>query len=325
MKFLIRMLIPTFLFLLTSCEQEWDLEGYRDSELENTLVVNAILNPDSLLRVSVTRPFFFSQQHSEFSPVENLAMTVSDTNGQTETLKYDPGSKSYFSTIYPHCGERYEIAINTNREIIITHDEIPHKVDIQDVSVGVEGPIHIYWDTDYRFTYKITFQDTKGEPNYYFLAIDDNSLPYEFSQMGQVDYTGDYVFHVLASVVNNGLQGWQPDGVFGYPFSDEGIDGKQYSLTVTEILQTPLVQMIERLPRKIKLYSISKPYYEYMVSVLSMDYDESAFKGNLLSLGLMEPSKIYSNISGGAGIMGSYCLSTMEIDLLEHTGGWPKK
>ncbi len=62
-----------------------------------------------------------------------------------------------------------------------------------------------------------------------------------------------------------------------------------------------------------------------MVSVLSMDYDESAFKGNLLSLGLMEPSKIYSNISGGAGIMGSYCLSTMEIDLLEHTGGWPKK
>ncbi len=59
MKFLIRMLIPTFLFLLTSCEQEWDLEGYRDSELENTLVVNAILNPDSLLRVSVSRPFFF--------------------------------------------------------------------------------------------------------------------------------------------------------------------------------------------------------------------------------------------------------------------------
>ena len=325
MKSSMRMFIPMFLFLLSSCEQEWNLEGYRDTELENTLVVNAILNPDSVLRVSVTRPFFFSQPHSEFSPVENLAMTVTDKNGQTETLKYDPVSKSYLSTIYPHSGERYEIAINTDRGAVTTHDEIPHKVDIQDVSVSGEGPVHIYWDRDYRFTYKITFQDTKDEPNYYFLAIDDNSLPYEFTQMGQVDYTGDYVFHVLASVVNNGLQGWKADGVFGYPFSDEGIDGKQYTLTVTEILQSPLVQMIERLPRKIKLYSISKPYYEYMVSVLSMDYDESAFKGNLLALGLIEPTKIYSNISGGAGIMGSYNLSTMDIDLLEYTGGWPEK
>ena len=61
MKFLIRMLIPTFLFLLTSCEQEWDLEGYRDSELENTLVVNAILNPRfPLASVCLQTVFLFS-------------------------------------------------------------------------------------------------------------------------------------------------------------------------------------------------------------------------------------------------------------------------
>lgn len=60
MKFLIRMLIPTFLFLLTSCEQEWDLEGYRDSELENTLVVNAILNPDSSCECLSPDRFLFS-------------------------------------------------------------------------------------------------------------------------------------------------------------------------------------------------------------------------------------------------------------------------
>ena len=62
-----------------------------------------------------------------------------------------------------------------------------------------------------------------------------------------------------------------------------------------------------------------------MVSVLSMDYDESAFKGNLLSLGLMEPPKFIPTYQVVLGIMEPYCLSTMEIDLLEHTGGWPKK
>ena len=62
-----------------------------------------------------------------------------------------------------------------------------------------------------------------------------------------------------------------------------------------------------------------------MVSVLAMDYDESALKGNLLSLGLMEPNKIYSNIEGGAGLMGSYNLTTKKVDLLQLSGGWNSK
>ena len=131
---------------------------------------------------------------------------------------------------------------------------------------------------------------------------------------------------MLANTINQDIQGWQPDGVaYGYPFSDKGISGERYTITVNEILQTPWVGGIERLPRKIKLYSISKSYFEYMVSVLAMDLDESALKGNLLSLGLMEPTRIYSNIEGGAGLMGSYNLSTAEVDLLELTGGWPSK
>lgn len=39
----------------------------------------------------------------------------------------------------------------------------------------------------------------------------------------------------------------------------------------------------------------------------------------------MEPTKIYSNIDGGTGLMGSYNLSTVNIDLLQLAGGWPSK
>ena len=65
-------------------------------------------------------------------------------------------------------------------------------------------------------------------------------------------------------------------------------------------------------------------YFEYMVSVLSMDYEEVSLKGELLSLGLVEPGTIFSNIEGGAGLMGSYNLSTFQVDLLELNGGWPE-
>lgn len=307
---------------LSGCEQELDLDKYRNPEVEKMLVVNSILNPDSLIGISVTHPYFFSDAHLLFSPATSLDVEITSPEGGSETLTYDPDSKLYLSRRKPKAGEVLSVRAAGDSETAIACDTIPRKVDIEKIEVSAEDPMHIYWDTDYLFTYKITFQDTPGEENFYFLAVEEEFTPGEFSMMGTMDYTADYVFQVLASQINQGIQGWQPDGVFGYPFSDKGIDGKLYTLTVNEVLQTPFTDMIERLPRKVNLYSISRAYYEYMVSVLAMDYDESALKGNLLSLGLIEPEKIYSNIQGGTGIMGCYNLTSRRIDLLQLTGGW---
>lgn len=306
------------------CKQDLNLDEYRNPEIEKMLVVNSILNPDSVIGVSVTHPYFFSDPHIGFSPVTSLDVQIAKDGGEWESLVYDAKTKLYVSDCRPVAGETLSLKINDGPEVVCSCDTIPRKVEIESVEVTGEGPIHIFWDNDYRFTYKITFQDAPDEDNFYFLNIEDNGRRDDFSQIGQIDYTVDYVFQVLANTINQDIQGWQPDGVVdGYPFSDKGISGERYTITVNEILQTPWVGGIERLPRKVKLYSISKSYFEYMVSVLSMDLDESALKGNLLSLGLMEPTKIYSNIEGGAGLMGSYNLSTAEVDLLEQTGGWP--
>ena len=325
LRYIILLTATLVILLFSGCEQDLNLNDYRNSDIENMLVVNSILNPDSLIGVSVTHPYFFSDKHVTFKPITNLNVQVAGKSGEWEKLLYNGDSGLYLSKQKPVEGELYKINIIESSDTVYSYDVIPRKVAIEKVEATGEGPMHIFWDTDYRFTYKITFQDTPDTENFYFLAIEDDALVDEFSQMGQVDYTADYVFQVLANTINQDIQGWQPDGVFGYPFSDKGIEGELYTITVSEVLQTPLVGMIKRLRRKIKLYSISKSYFEYMVSVLSMDYDESAFKGNLLSLGLMEPTKIYSNIDGGTGLMGSYNLSTVNIDLLQLAGGWPSK
>lgn len=318
--------ISIMMILLTGCEQDLDLDKYKNRDIEQMLVVNSILNPDSVMGVSVTHPYFFSDTHVSFNPVECLEIQIDGDNGRCEWLRYDKKTGLYVSKYKPVAGEILNLRIeNSSGRTVYSRDTIPHNVVIDHVELTGEGPIHIYWDNDYRFTYKITFCDPKGDDNYYFLAIEDDAAIGVFSQMGEMDYTSDYVFQELANIINQDIQGWRPDGVFGYPFSDKGIDGEKYTITVTEVLQQPLVSLIENLPRKIKLYSISKSYFNYMVSLLSSDYDKSALKGNFLSLGLLEPVKIYSNIEGGAGLMGSYNLTIMRVDLLEMSGGWPTK
>lgn len=309
--------------LLSGCEQDLNLDKYKNPEIDNLLVVNSILNPDSVIKVSVTDPYFFTSPHTTFAPVTTLDVQVTDESGKWHSLIYDEDSKLYISSIKPTAGETLNMQISRDGDVISCCDSIPDKVVIEEVTASGDGPMHIYWDNDYRFTYKITFQDTPGRENYYFLKIENDALNHDFSQMGQVDYTTDYVFLVLAGMINRNMQGWKPDGVFGYPFSDKGIDGQRYTITVSEVLQMPLVGMIKQLPRKVNLYSISKAYFEYMLSILSMDYEESSLKGDLLSLGLMEPTKVYSNINGGTGLMGSYNLSTKKVDLLQLSGGWP--
>lgn len=311
------------LLLLGACEQDLNLDKYKQESIERMLVVNSILNPDSLISVSVTHPYFFSDPHISFSPVPDLNVQMSNNGTVWEALTYNPESGLYCADRKSRSGETWKLRIRGDEQEVLSSDTIPEKVMIESVRASVTGPIHIFWDQDYRFTYRITFQDIPDVENFYFLTIEDDSQNSEYSEMGQVDYTTDPIFQFLAGMINEDIQGWQPDGVFGYPFCDKGIDGEEYSITVNEVLQMPLTWMIEKLPRKIKLYSISKSYFDYMVSVLAMDYNESAFKGNLLALGLMEPGRIYSNITGGAGLMGSYNLSTAHIDLLNLAGGWP--
>lgn len=311
------------MMLIPACERDFLLDDYRDKHTEDMLVVNAILNPDSLMKVSVTHPFFFSIPHTSYPPVSDLKVMMADGGDDWLPLVFDSVAGVYFSDRRPHSGSPVRLRISGGGQSVSAVDTVPHEVSVESVEISGEGPIHIYWDGDYRFTYRITFQDPPEEENFYFLVVQDDAVSYEFTQMGQVDYSMDYVFNVLAEMINKDVQGWRPDGGFGYPFSDKGIDGQKYTVTVSEVLQYPVVSMIERLPRKVNLYAISRAYFEHMVSILSQDYEQAALQGNLLSLGLIEPTKIYTNIDSGAGILGSYCLSTFKVDLLEQTGGWP--
>lgn len=184
----------------------------------------------------------------------------------------------------------------------------------------------IYSDNDYIFTYKITFSDPADVKNYYFLHYDmemsSNNL-----MMGERDYTFEYVFQQLANNINANIPGWTPYSPDGLPFTDEGINGQSHTLVVKEIVQGGYGSHLTRyneMKRKFKLFSISKDYYEYLLSVLYNDTDSEGLHGGMIDLGISEPMKYFSNIMGGIGIFASYSLDETDLDVIQICGRFPK-
>lgn len=51
--------------LTTSCYHEVDLDDFKNNEGKNLLTLNSLICPDSVIAVSATRPYFFSDKHNE--------------------------------------------------------------------------------------------------------------------------------------------------------------------------------------------------------------------------------------------------------------------
>ena len=142
--------------------------------------------------------------------------------------------------------------------------------------------------------YQITFQDTPGKSNYYSLQIwgDDDHLGV------LLDFSVDPVFTqqqgILDEVFGSSMVNWR-----GRVFSDELFDGKEYTLQVKEQLRSDTKYYTKR---HIRLYSLSEPYYQYLLSLQNIENE--GIMGGLTNVGLAEPVRIYSNVEGGTGIAG---------------------
>ena len=155
--------------------------------------------------------------------------------------------------------------------------------------------------------YQITFQDTPGKSNYYSLQIwgDDDHLGV------LLDFSVDPVFTqqqgMLDEVFGPSMVNWR-----GRVFSDELFDGKEYTLQVKEQLRSDTKYYTKR---HIRLYSLSEPYYQYLLSLQNIENE--GIMGGLTNVGLAEPVQIYSNVEGGTGIAGGCQWFESLVDIID--------
>ncbi len=312
--------------LASGCYQDIDLDRYKGQNGEHLLTINSIVNPDSTVAVAATKTYFFSDVHNERDYVNGLDIQVLINGESRGSMIFDDKTGMYRSEVRPKVGDVVELSALYGDSAISCRDVIPATVRIESVKVGRRGPVAVYTDRDYIFTYEITFTDPVDEDNYYFLHYDTADFRQGVS-MGERDYTYEFVFQQLANRVNSNIPGWEPYSPYGLPFTDRGIEGQTHTLIVRETVQGANgrdLTKYTRMDRRFKLFSISKDYYQYLLSVLYNDSDSEGLHGGMIDLGISEPVKYFSNIKGGVGIFAAYSLDQTDVDVMSIVGRFPK-
>lgn len=321
---LLAMLLASF---FTSCFHEVDLSDYRDDDGKNLLTINSLVCPDSLVAVAATRTYFFSDTHNERNYVKGLEICLMVNNQERETLAYDTYRNLSVSATKVNEGDTLRIITFFDNKEVSATDVVPFKAVLSGITVERRGPIAIYSNYDFVFTYRLTFTDNPYEDNYYFLQWDEVDRGKDVA-MGERDFTRELVFQKLADQIHGTLPGWTPYSPYGLPFSDRGINGEKHTLILEEIVQAANGNPVwkkSQMKRRFKLFSVSKPYYDYLVSVLVNQTNDKGIQGGMIDLGMADPVKVYSNISGGIDIMGCYTTSETELDVFKITGPFPEK
>jgi hypothetical protein len=312
--------------LLNSCYKDLDLEDYRPVP---KIVLNAVASPDTVIMASITRSSFFTDTEA-FACIKDAEVKLYINGVFKEKMQWQDhieeqipwqehdefdNEGTYVSSVKPQAHDVVKIVANTPSGSVWVEETVPEKIEIEKVEVScrkVSGNGSFYMKPNgtsveidnIEIKYHITFQDTPGKSNYYCIRIEHAE---------RMDYSPDPVFIEQASFLYGAIEDGTIDGDGGRAFSDKIIDGKKYTMVVSEITDEMIFHNGGILDRKVVLYSISESYYHYLTSTLNIDSEK--IMENLPDYGLAEPIRIYSNVHGGTGIFAAVNSDSWGVEL----------
>lgn len=306
--------------LLVACYKDITLDKYHE---ESVPVLNCLANSDTTLMADISTTWPYTAQHRA-DDISNLDVEVI-INGESKGLmNYCDGL--YRSDVYPQPGDVVEVRTVINGKNLSAQGTMPKRTDIErvdiafrkvkgDRSVMTTSPTGTIGD-EYQaneYTYQITFKNDPTVRRYYFVRI--NTANY-MQILGEINFSYDPVFQFMFEQINHGFTNRQIINHYGLPFTNEGISGDEYTLTIKETGASNMYSMEEfgGRDRIITLYSISEAYYNYIISLLAND-EIITTQGELIAKGLVEPLGIYSNVNGGTGILGCVVPFSMPVTL----------
>ncbi|WP_430815997.1 DUF4249 domain-containing protein [Carboxylicivirga sp. RSCT41] len=294
------LLLVMLLGTLSSCEKEIE---YKGKELNNFLVLNAKLTEGETIRIELTR------SNTIF---ENKAIkTIGDADVQlfidgeyVETLQaynFFKDAPNYNQEHYS--GEAYYYLYNT--ESVKAGSTYTIKIkhsDYNDISASTQVPskadawIKNIESENGNLNYTVAIKDEPGK-NFYRLRVKGC---YDYQTINGVNETGcTYLgYHSVSTkdpvlsfnrIIDEDSFTDYPDNVY-LLFDDELFDGETYELKFS-------IRGEKTDDADIEIIQLDENLYRYYNTVQMRDYYEDyAFS---------EPVRVYSNIKGGAGVLGS--------------------
>ncbi len=276
------------------------------------VVVSSFLNPDSSVKVLVgSNQIAFSKTIKPTPDI--ISATITDVNNNLifRLSTYTNKEKLYLisNDLKPKQGGVYKIRVETKNPTAIVEvtDTVPsQKVKIVQLKnnpikkdflhscsfsfIPVQSPKVVYYEL---VLYKQHLQTI--EPDQYhqttiksndYLITREDYYPDVFMLEANNPISLLFRLDSIKDIVNINF-------VYDAPFVTNGV---------------PIISTFDH-NIKIQLRTVSRSYFKYKTTLCTQEY---AAQGDLL-YGMPEPVKVFSNIKGGLGIMGSYCKTDTTI------------
>ncbi|HUH32359.1 MAG TPA: DUF4249 domain-containing protein, partial [Daejeonella sp.] len=259
---------------------------------EPQLVVNAVFNVDSLVKVDLSESKPVNGSSNSFTAVENASIEVFKNSASLGFLKYK-GKGQYFSeTSLPNVpGAEYSLKVRASGFDDAEAAEILP-------AVPVIGDLRLIPGSQNNSTYKsytgtFTLNDAP-EDNFYFLRV------------WQID-KNNFKSLVYASLKNN-LGQFEHNGMMSggaYLFDDKSFNGKSIALEF-DLIQGFYTNDEGKYKLMFELLNTGKAYFNYQYDVRKKSGGSSIFNP--------EKSPVSNNIKSGLGIFAPYNSATLIYD-----------
>jgi hypothetical protein len=304
----IKYYLLAFFIAILSCKEEFLVQPFDT----NTLVVNGFftyedstwLNLSYLLNGLSNDPLIFNS---------NAGIIIAEPDGTAHSLHYYPGffptdnggmrypeNKGYYRLDFPMSYQKglYSLTVEVNGESVLTaEDSIPAPVPVSVNSAG--------FDSELNPVLRLNFNDPSSAGNFYYVAASQRIFQSTPDGEGP-----EWIESQIIRCPNNYVDFIHDDSrVF---FTDKTFNGSPQNIELIfdnyflvrqndHLVIDPEFSICDSIVYTIKLFSISKAFYNYSSSYYKQTLAEKDFYA--------DPVSVYSNINGGFGIFAGYSYS----------------
>ena len=298
------LIIPLF-----SCEKIIEID-IPDSERK--IVVNGLINPDSLVRINLSRSLSVLEDN-DFVYLENASASLFENDQQVGDLQYQGDGFYFLPDFLPASESTYRLEVSSpGLQSVSAVTELPNPITLGDLDTAT---VANEWDEELRISF--TISDPGNEQNRYAVTIFSTFKFFDWETMMQTDsLVTEPAYFSFIEGTGDGLQDRviedRTSVFFGNKMflTDALFNGRDFEVNLTvgkyAFFEADTIWM------DVNLEHVAEPYYFYAIS--SNKYQRS--NGNPFA----EPVSVYTNIEKGLGLFSGYTSSSKQL-VITNSGG----
>jgi hypothetical protein len=176
--------LTCLIILFTSCEKEVTLD--LDNKSGTLVIEGNITDQPGPYYVRITRSVPFTDIN-QYPPVTDAFISISDTQGQTDTLQHIGEGRYQTSKLHSVSGHTYNLLVKTAGSSYTAQSTIPVAVELESLQLD---PVKMGGDTNYNILPIFTDPAPLGNRYFFILTVNGHTKK---------------IFQTISDNVNNGL------------------------------------------------------------------------------------------------------------------------